>query len=33
MASNDTVRGATSAARVYQTSRTATATGKKDLGP
>jgi hypothetical protein len=33
MTANYTLRGATSAAHVYQTSLTVTATGNKDLGP
>jgi hypothetical protein len=33
MATNYTLRGATSAAHVYQTNLTVTATGRKDLGP
>ena len=33
MATNYTLRGATSAVHVYQTDLTMTATGHKDLGP
>ena len=33
MTTNHTLRRATSAAHVYQTNLTVTATGKKDLGP
>ena len=33
MATNYTLRGTTSAAHVYQTNLTVTATGKKDPGP
>ena len=33
MATDYTLRRATSAVRVYQTNLTVTATGKKDLGP